>query len=206
MAEATVVSIVPFPISEAKPGIYPGYFNLPASKDEEPVVLAIGNSKCYIPRLEGQKPIEARLPAEEIAAAIVNDFIHAHLGTDEGAHPGLFWLEGNVSSTDVLVKHAEKLAAASQAQKNWFVNLVKIADDDWVKGNKKHIFISDIQRIAAKSLGLEREWIIKIPEKVIKLMACPACTTQINSEAVICPSCRAVINAKKYKELQFAGA
>src|SRR5438132_14196669 len=88
-------------------------------------------------------------------------------------------------------------------QKNWFIKLIKLADDDWEK-TRQHKFISDMQRYAAKAVGLERPWIIKPmmleDNKVIK---CLACQSPISPLAIVCPNCKFILDKEKFESLQF---
>jgi|SRR6185503_15822316 len=203
MSKSTLISIVPFPISEFKPGIYPGNFELKASKDNIPEVLVIGESVYHV-ELDENRTITVKCTSEDIAKSVVDDCIISTLAysAEDEAVPGFFWKPGEHSSRDIINKFAGELEYYIKTQTRWFSKLVQLADDDWEK-SRQHKFISDIQRYAAKALGLERPWIIVTKVANEGQIKCPACQVSINSEAIVCQNCRCIINMDKYKTLQF---
>jgi hypothetical protein len=151
---------------------------------------------------EDRPQIEVPVPSARMAESIVNDFAGAQIGTRDGARPGLGWLPGNISRTDLLTKHAGTLKELRNVQERWFLNLIKLADDDWTRYHKHHV-ISDTQRFAAKALGYTgREWLVD--PLSMSSQNCPACTTPIVPGTIICPNCRVVLDAEKAKGFVFA--
>ncbi len=59
--------------------------------------------------------------------------------------------------------------------------------------------ITDIQRFAAKSLNLQREWSVE-PEPV-SVVKCPACNSLIETTAIVCKHCKAIIKPEEAKKL-----
>lgn len=199
--ECTVVSIYPLPINEQKPGMSPERFSIPASEGKKPQLLYVndGIDNRYVAGPFGT--IHVPVSADVISKSLVDDFAISIELADEGAKPGLFWFPRRATIEEVL-KSAE-MATAKVRQITWFMRLVKQGDDTWAKF-RQHKFISDLNRVAAKELGVNKEWTMDV--KDVKTENCPACTTVVSSEAVICPVCKAVLNAEKYKALKFAGA
>lgn len=203
-SKATVVSICPFPVHSKKPGLSPGEWNIPASVKGEPVVIVVGGSTfpVYLDADRGS----LRVPAvsNTVAESIVYDYVTTHLGYDENAQPGLFTVEGEFTVEQIKAKFGEQLALAKAKQDNWFRNLVKIADDEWNRTHR-HAAISDMQRIACKNLGYEREWLMSIPVQVVT-NNCPVCSTVITGDPIICPTCKFVRKPAEYDKLktQFA--
>jgi hypothetical protein len=200
---ATLVSVYPFEINETKPGIYPGTFVILAAKDY-PQSLIVGEAIHFIDRVDAV-PLKIRLLPQELAAAVVDDWVNATLGTivSEGIVPGFFWIPGAHKLDTILSKFVKEVEAARARQRAWFKNIVMIGDDDWSKYHK-HTAISDVQRHAVKELGLEREWSIEVAE--LKNISCPACKSSVDSQAIICPNCKNILNAEKFKTLAFVGA
>lgn len=196
---------MPFPVDEEKPGIYPGRFQIPKSEDGSPQLLVIGNSIHHVQIEGGSGSVTIPTDAITMAKSIVNDYCDGMLGYSEPKKcvPGFFYLEGEVSVKDLESKHATVLNDAKAKQKNWFIALIKLADDEWEK-TRQHKFISDVQRFAATSLGFDRPWIVKDEQEVVS-KDCIACKSKINPEAIVCPICKTIVDAKKYKELQLAG-
>lgn len=197
--KSTVVSVVPFEIEERKPGLYPGYFKVPAAVDGEPQVLVIDNAVHYVYLDETRGSLQVRVPSYEIAASIVNDYCGSQLAVEVDGKPGIFWVTGEVAAKDVKTKYPRELMQARELQKRWFLALVKIADDDWARYHQ-HKSISDFQRYAARSLNLDREWLLA-PETIAQ---CPACKNNVPVGAIVCPNCRCVIDKEAHKTLVFA--
>jgi hypothetical protein len=199
---ATLISVYPFDIYEQKPAIYPGTFYIPAAKDG-PTSLIIGEAFHFVDRVDAP-PLRIRVLPQELAKSIVYDWTTAAIGVDieEDVIPGLFYVNGAHENSVIEVLFANEINAAKARQRKWFIELVKIADDDWSRYHK-HTVISDIQRYAVKELNLEREWSIIVQEQALKL--CPACKSTTLPGAVVCSSCKAVLDLEKYKTFQFAG-
>lgn len=206
MSKSTLVSIVPFPITEHKPGIYPGKFHIGASKDNVPEVLVIGDSKYHV-EIDENRSITVTCQSEQLAESIVEDYIISNLAFSRelNSAPGIFWVPGVHTVLDISIKFSEKLKEVRERQVIWFKRLVSIADDDWEK-TRQHKTISDMQRFAAKSLGLDKPWIVNAASEVAVMgqAKCFACKSIISSEAIICPSCKFIIKPEEYKNLKFA--
>lgn len=197
--KCTIVSIYPREIVENKPGVYPSFFTVPAGSFDKPSYFYVEDGVQYvtIPLKSERDPgrtIKMIVPADEIAKSIVEDYCNSLLGSGNGARPGLKWFPAPI--TDAGKKVLEEMR---QAQNNWYANLVKIADDDWFKFHN-HRTISDLQIMAAKTLGLEKEWAIE--PQAPKL--CPVCFTSVHDKAIICPSCKVVMDPEAAKKFVFA--
>lgn len=206
MSKATVVSLFPMKIDERKPGIYPGHFVINAAKQDDIEILHVSNSHYWVNFHDGRPPLKVDQPAEDIARSIVNDFVFNIFGfnIERDAFPGLFWVEGHLSKDEVKKQHSGKISEAKNHQRNWFENLVKLADDAWVGSNKQHKAIADIQRYACKQLGLTRDWLIEIPTQ-ITTKPCPNCQEAVHANRVVC-KCGFIFDEAKYKAMKFAGA
>lgn len=215
--KATVVSILPMKLYESKPGVLSA--SLPAripkaDFDKREVVsyyVADGVRFQYIPGFEDEKDprstVTHNVPALQIAIAICDDYISAKMGVSSSGDedeikpiPGLMPLDGVFTPDDVRTKHADKLERLFNQQIKWFDVLVRLADEDWQRF-RSHKLITDEQRIAAKCLKIERDW--SIDASKAGFVKCPVCRTQIDSEAIVCSSCRAVIKPEAYKKFQF---
>lgn len=204
----TIVSVCPFPIMhERKPGIA-GDFSIPAAGKSGISLLYVTKNQ-YLRYLGDGKSMHIPILPDEIAAAIVNDYVNAKLGVSGDKKPGLFWLIGKLSETEVLARYADKIDEARQNQFLWFTQLVELADDEFSK-HHKHAGISDIQRLACKVLGLTREWNIdpkKLQDKIdseAAMKECPACGSLVKPNVALCASCGCILDEKRAKELSFA--
>lgn len=199
---ATIISLVPFEINEFKPQMDPEYIKIPAAPENSFVVYHVYDS--WFPYYVGEgKTIKIPEPAHRFAAAIVDDFKSGNIGLAEGAAPGIFYVEGHYEKDDIKSNPQilNLIKRAKQQQIKWFENLVRMADDDWAK-NRQHSLISDLQRRAAKALNINREWLFA-PSIDGTNIRCKACTSIVPNEAIVCPTCRCVINEEKAKELSF---
>lgn len=207
---ATIVSIVPFVIEEDKPGIYPGHFVIPASVDESPQFLHVGESIYHV-EVDEDRTVTVKCPPTEMARSLVEDYVKATLAYDERleAQPGIFWMFGKISKMDLMNNNdlLERLETAKRQQYNWFKRLIEMADDDWEK-TRQHRSISDTQRYAAKALKQDRPWIVSldsIAKQVVDNSAsCPVCKSRISTEAIVCPQCKAILKLEEHKKFQFA--
>lgn len=196
----TIISLVPFSIKEVKPQIIPGYFQIPPCKQDDIQVLPIGDSIHWMESpFPKMPPIKLTEDSRTMARSIVNDYIEAQLATDTDVAPGLFWVEGHFTKKEAKSQFEKEIRDADKRQKRWFVNLVKIADDDWA-GSHQHKFISDIQRHAARALSLEREWLTLYNDSA--LVQCPLCRDMVRSDAIIHNICGFVINPVEYEKLK----
>ena len=198
MSDVTVVSLLPYAIQEIKPGLVPDIYRIEPSDGKIPSVLHVSNARSFVYIGDG-KTFPASHPAEQIAEAIVNDYWSAQLQSSLGARPALFWLPGKLSPSEIVAKYGRDIDEAKKRQNLWFMNLVKLADDDWAKTHQ-HRAISDIQRYAAKSLGMINKPWYHAPEPE-EFARCPACMTLVPADAALCQNCKYVINRVKAKEL-----
>jgi len=199
--KSTVVSIYPLLIKEEKPGVYPGRFTIEPSNGE-PSLLVVGQSVHHVDVGEGRPQIEIATPSHEMAKSIVDDFINAQIAISEGAQPGVAWLRGAITLSELKTKHVSLLLQLKTTQKAWYLSLVKMADDDWQRYHK-HSVISDIERLAARDLGYtERPWLIVTEQ--LPSSSCSACGTPISTAVIVCPSCRCILKPDEYKKLTFA--
>lgn len=185
---ATIISICPFPIDEFKPGIIPSFFHIPPAKEGDIEILNIGinvTSRMRVPVMGNV--IDMSVPAMTLAKAIVEDRLTGQLYHREDAKPGLFYVEGTYSKEEAKAKFVGEIKDADALQKNWFIHLVRLADDDWAKSHQ-HRYISDTQRYAAKALGLTKDWNLTVNEVLDK--RCVACYSQMHAMATICPICK----------------
>jgi hypothetical protein len=203
--EATVVSLMPCAIVEKKPGLIPDTYFLPKAEkgDFQSIVVTDTRFPVYIDNDRGTMWIPAL--GETVAESIVRDYSNAQLGIEDGAKPGLFWIPGEHTKSNISKNHQAELSAGKDMQTRWFKRLVRLADDDWNRFHQ-HRMISDIQRYAAEFLGSDREW-LSIDMQSLDVVRCPACSIVLqNPHAAICINCRCVLNRAAYEKLTFAGA
>lgn len=199
--KSTIISLIPFPINEIKPGLYPGHFQIPAAKEDDFEILTVEKSVHYVYLDMDRGSLSVPTTSSDVAKSICEDYKSAKLGYILGhSEPGIFHIEGEYKDKKAILAIAkDKIEHARALQRNWYVKLVEIADDEWAKyrSNKS---ISDTQRFAAKSLGLDREWNVEAKAEANRF--CPACRAVIVDGASICGNCRTIIDPEAYAKFQ----
>jgi hypothetical protein len=123
-------------------------------------------------------PISAREIAEDIAREINSD-------AGDGSYFGVFVCAGD-APTDA------ELAAARARLAEYYRRLVAQADQDWERSHN-WLMITDVERRAARWLGLEKEWSYE-PRPLVD---CPACAEKLKPGVAVCKSCGAVLDPEK---------
>lgn len=215
--KSTIVSIMPKPIHEVKHTIQPGVFDIAPGSIESPAILIVGPSSWWRDVDEDQPLLEIPVSSIQIANSIVRDFCNGILACNmSNRMPGLFYVAGcqndaigNVSVPETLkwIKktYAHELKAAEEKQKNWYAELVRLADSLWARSNGNPLVVADDMRMAAKELGVHgsKDWMKD--HKMVDMVRCFACGSMKNPEYPICATCRAVDpNHPKAADIKFA--
>lgn len=197
--KATIVSLIPWETPpETKPGMIPDTYKIPKSDGKTPAVLVIEDAitNIYMGAERGTFP--SPIPVDQLAESIVKDASNSYLEIEPEAKPAIFWVEGSLSPKEIMDKHPDKVSEALKRQNRWFMKLIRTGDDTWARFHQ-HRMISGIQRAAAKHLGLTKEWAVD-PEP-INLIPCPACRTMIDTTAIVCRNCKAILKPEEAKKL-----
>ena len=123
-------------------------------------------------------PITAREIGEDICREINSD-------AGERSFLGVFLCAGDAPTEDELRSAQEKLNEFYRA-------LVASADREWERSHS-FLFIHDLQRRAAATLGLEKEWHYQARETE----ECPGCGDHVKPGVAVCKSCHAILNREK---------
>jgi len=107
-----------------------------------------------------------------------------------------------VSIEKFLINSKSTFDEMRKMQKKWFVRVCKETDNDWEKFHH-HRVVSDQAKFAAKTLGLEPEW-LTAEIKGFTFTKCPACGISNNEKNAVCSNCRCILNEDKFKTLKFA--
>jgi hypothetical protein len=122
--------------------------------------------------------ITAREVAEDIAREINGD-------SGEGSFHGVFVAAGEAPTES-------ELADARRRLEEFQRRLVASADLEWER-TRNPMFITDLERRAARQLGLEKPWLYD-PKP---LAECPVCAEKIKHNVAVCKSCGAILNKEK---------
>jgi len=199
--KATVISLFPLPITEQKPGLYPGYFVIPAAPIGGLSWLVVGDA-VYYTETKNEQIHAMRTAYDVLAESIVHDFMTSHIGRIVGsAEPGLFWVPGAFySEVQIRELFGIMVDEAEQKQNKWFEELVKIADDTYAR-TQRHTSVSNLQRLAAQRINAQRPWVIRTGDS---RNTCMYCKAEVPFGAIKCPNCREVLDVVAYKELKAA--
>lgn len=204
--KSTIVSIYPKPIDEYNPTIQPGRFMLAAGSYENPSILVVGPSSWWKELEEDQPLLEIPVSSIQVADSFVKDYCNGIFCSNmSDMMPGLFFVLGEESVKSVRMKYPHLLEKAKSNQDRWYDQLVKEADSLWARSNGNPLAISEDMIMAARALGLEKDWTADIQQ--LEMIKCKACGTLNRSNTIICPNCKVVLDAEKFKtlNLQFAG-
>jgi len=122
--------------------------------------------------------ISAREIAEDIAREINGD-------SGEGSYHGVFVAAG-------LEPTQAELADARRKLDEFQRRLVATADLEWERSHNP-MFITDLDRRAARELRLEKPWLYD-PKPATE---CPACAERIKPGVAVCKSCGAILDKQK---------
>ena len=201
--DCTVISLVPVLINEEKPGLFPPRFIIPESDGQVPQVLHVFSATHYVYLDEARGMLQVKDPSDVVAKAIVNDFCTSQLGISDTVGPALWWVDEHMTPEDVVERQFQKIQEMKVRQHAWFVNLAKMADDDWTRYHK-HVVISDFQRKIANMLGLnpdDHEWMMPLAMQEGKTNPCPYCGSAVPIGAVICQICNQIVDYKRKIEI-----
>lgn len=202
--DCTVVSLVPVRIVEEKPGLFPPRFIIEESDTHIPQILHVSTATHYVYLDESRGMLQVKDPSDVVARAIVNDFCTSQLGTSDEVGPALWWIDERISQSDVMDSQRSMMGQMRARQHGWFVNLAKMADDDWTRYHK-HVVISDFQRKIARILDLnpdDHEWMMPLAMQEGATIPCPFCRSSVPRGSVICTACNEVIDYKRKQAIE----
>ena len=199
---STVFSIAPFEVFATKPGLLPGTYRIPACVDQTKPQRLLVKSGLHLMQVGGKKhPIRIETASHVIAKSIVDDCINEQLQASSNCHPGLAWIYGDISIEQFTLLHKDVYESILMAQKRWFVARCKMVDNDWSRYHNTRV-ASDIDKFAARALGLEPEWMKT--EEILNFNKCVACGTMNDKTNIICSNCKLILDVEKYRKLEFA--
>lgn len=131
--------------------------------------------------------ISARAIAEDIAREINSD-------SGEGSFHGVFVAAGDAPTEAELAEARRKLEEFQR-------RLVVAADLEWERSHNP-MFITDLDRRAARELGLEKPWLYD-PKPMAE---CPACAEKIKPGVAVCRACGAILDRAKAAQFGLVSA
>jgi hypothetical protein len=128
--------------------------------------------------------ITAREVAEDIARELNGD-------SGEGSFHGVFVAAGETPTE-------AELADARRRLEEFQSRLVAAADLEWER-TRNPMFITDLERRAARQLKLEKPWVYDANP----LAECPVCAEKIKHGVAVCRSCGAILDREKAAQYGF---
>jgi len=122
--------------------------------------------------------VSAREVAEDVAREINGD-------SGDGSFHGVFVAAGPAPTDAEIADARQRLVAFHQ-------KLVASADLEWERTHN-HMFITDLERRAARQLGLEKPWLYDARPQA----DCPVCAEKIKPGVAVCKSCGAILDREK---------
>ena len=184
------------------PTVFPGRYVLDANDENKFSFVHVtrGRTDRYLGGPTNNGVVSLPILSEEIADSIVKDHIRANISVVTGvAEPGIFNLPNQVEPSEIAVNR--KLFEARQRQKQWFIKIVEQAESDWKRtGNTRAVGL--LARIAAKRLGLQYEWTTEENVREQEINKCPVCTGLVNPNAIVCMTCKYILNKVEYEKIK----
>jgi hypothetical protein len=122
--------------------------------------------------------ITAREIAEDLAREINGD-------SGEGSYHGVFVAAGSEPTEAEILEARTKLESFQK-------RLVDAADLEWERSHNP-MFITDLERRAARELKLDKPWLYDPKPS----QECPACGERIKPGVAVCRSCSAILDREK---------
>jgi hypothetical protein len=132
--------------------------------------------------LGDRRLMEYRITAREVAEDIAREL---NGDSGEGSFHGVFVAAGEAPTES-------ELADARRRLEEFQRRLVAAADLEWER-TRNPMFITDLERRAARQLGLEKPWLYD-PKP---LAECPVCAEKIKHGVAVCRSCGAILDKEK---------
>jgi hypothetical protein len=136
--------------------------------------------------LGDKRTLDVHITARDIASDLCRE-INGDAGED--SFLGAFVCAGD-APTPAEISDARRRLDAFYRRK------VAEADREWARSHS-HLFLDDLQRRAARELGLEREWNYQLHET----SDCPGCGERVKPGVAVCKSCGAILDREKARAL-----
>ena len=151
-------------------------------------LIPVGSTHAVMD-LGDKRTIDVPITAREVAQDLCRE-INADGGED--SFFGAFVAQGEEPDEG-------ELAAARQRLTVFYRSMVASADREWERSHS-YLFINDVQRRAARYLGLEKDWFYQARE----MSDCPGCGEKVRAGVAVCKTCGAILDREKAAALGLA--
>lgn len=198
--KSTIINCSPIELHEKKETLMPNLWKMPKGSFDKPQLLVVGQAFWFMERDEKAPMVEIPVSSVQLAESIIMDFCGSLPETNiDTAWPAMFWLPGHLTLKEAQEKFKSKFTEYEIKQKGWFKALVDKADVLWARTNGNPLAISDLARMAANELNLQKPWMADF--KTMEMKNCPACGTLVMPGYAICANCKHIVDPIKAKEL-----
>jgi len=170
---------------------YFGSLEVRSPQPGEPYAITPVRGCTGVMDLGDKRTVEYRITAREIAEDIAREINN---DSGEGSFHGVFVAAGETPTE-------AELADARRRLEEFQRRLVAAADLEWER-TKNPMFITDLERRAARQLGQEKPWLYD-PKP---LAECPVCAEKIKHGVAVCRSCGAILDRDKAAQYGLVGA
>lgn len=163
-----------------------GTYRVRGCESGEPFALTRVEGRTAYMDMGDKRSVEVPISAEEVAQDLCRE-----INSDGGEESffGAFVAANEMPSNEELRKGREKLSA-------FYRRLVAGADREWERSHS-YLFINDVERRAARYLGLEKDWFYQAHETI----ECPGCGERIKPGVAVCRTCGAILDRGKAASL-----
>jgi hypothetical protein len=161
---------------------YFGSLEVRSPQPGEPYAITTIRGCTGVIDMGDKRHMELHITAQEVAEDIARE-INGDSG--EGSFHGVFVAAGPEPTE-------AELADARRRLEEFQRKLVAAADLEWER-TKNPMFITDLERRAARQLGLEKPWLYDSKP----LAECPVCAEKIKHGVAVCRSCGAILDREK---------
>ena len=169
---------------------YFGSLEVRSPQPGEPYAITPVRGCTGVMDLGDKRTVEYRITAREIAEDIAREINN---DSGEGSFHGVFVAAGETPTE-------AELADARRRLEEFQRRLVAAADLEWER-TKNPMFITDLERRAARQLGQEKPWLYD-PKP---LAECPVCAEKIKHGVAVCRSCGAILDREKAAQYGLVG-
>jgi hypothetical protein len=166
-----------------------GTYQVRGCAPDEPYALIPLSGTRAVMDLGDKRTLEVPISAREVAQDLCRE-INADAGED--SFFGVFVAQAERPDGDELTEARQRLAV-------FYRSMVASADREWERSHS-YLFVNDVQRRAARYLGLEKEWFYQARET----SDCPGCGEKVRAGVAVCKTCGAILDRDKAAALGLA--
>jgi len=159
-----------------------GLYTIAACAPSQPCTLLTIYGRTELYDMGDDRKGERYWPARVIAKSVLAE----HNPDADLRRYGVFLCAGDVPMDD-------ELREAGLRRDAYFYEQVEQADALYARAPNRPEMISDVQRRAARHLGLDRPWLVKIAP----MQECPVCGDPVKVGVALCRHCGAILDESK---------